>query len=1053
MSKTPKAPLTLLKYTSLFTAPPPFAQSAVRLGVAAAVLSSLALTTTMPARRSSRLPGTPSALVDTKGETMFNRVVVSNRKTPASGISTSTPIDPSGHATTASATIATKRKPPNHKGYVPLDEIQKNNTKPVDPANPTPWNHPEELPYICSDDWSQDLMLEHLCRASFSVPPHDNSTPVHLIQILPSCVNPGGAFTTVTASRAVYLPRGYRVPLMFIAKFQWESLRLVLTGTKPMEEWDEYKFDIMHLSRLCQHLFEQAQAAQKAALEGSSVVVNAKGSSRAETKGKLVFDRTWRSPTFDRMLTRFYHKWFVSREWSLKAFYEEFDEEEYEIDVLKYDWDRWAIKGHKGFMLTLKEIQNGITAETYVGGLRRRADGVWIWDSEAGAAVVPTPFMTDNTPLAATPMKTTTTTAKATTATADISPNNMIRGKHEHLDNAGANRTEIVPPFGTVTIMNQKRKAGDSGKSESMDEPVSKRAKTRAPSTMMDTPATSIGAADPKLLQLAPGMSPAPAQTSKPTTSIIPPSLVITRPMSITTPNPTSGVLPRFPSAHPPGLSNGKAMSTILRSIPLLSGPAEAAVVVYPTQVTAPAQAQVVADGPILGENMGLKDVVPMNVDKSLTPVVGVMSAQKVGDNGQAGAKCTINTSSLVDHVLIPQMAESGPEPTLKASENTGDDQAEDLMELGKPTEQPALTSNAIAETHIASSNADSKHPVGPLMPQGTCAKSTCTILFLRDLLALLHTPGWGGPCREAEITAEKGARHILGTQAHYTLLEREGAISTDEHLDILKHASAALVKVLLPFEGEELQSMIRLLDTQFQQQAKLLWKPEEWLLKDIEPYTKVLKEKGVQTLNTTSFSTGIQVDEINVTRSTEIKPRSLSWKDSQNFTQERNFGRVCIRPKYDQIQQEIQLEEDCTWILGPSSTRTPIFDAIVNEFRTLASNLRSSNQKYPKDLEPMCDLDRSEVEKLKDELKRLEDRRKNEIESITRKHQKEVEALCDSIRAMEEERAFAVELEKGKGKEREVLTDPESDEESDQQATDDELAFHDSEDVELLTH
>lgn len=49
-----------------------------------------------------------------------------------------------------------------------------------------------------------------------------------------------------------------------------------------------------------------------------------------------MFDKTWRSAMFDRVLTRFYRKWFMSREWSLKNFYEEFDEEEYEIDVLKY---------------------------------------------------------------------------------------------------------------------------------------------------------------------------------------------------------------------------------------------------------------------------------------------------------------------------------------------------------------------------------------------------------------------------------------------------------------------------------------------------------------------------------------------------------------------------------------------------------------------------------------------------------------------------------------------------------------------------------------------
>lgn len=49
--------------------------------------------------------------------------------------------------------------------------------------------------------------------------------------------------STASAERpkATYLPRGYRIPLMFVAKFQWESLRLVLTSERPEGEWDEFK--------------------------------------------------------------------------------------------------------------------------------------------------------------------------------------------------------------------------------------------------------------------------------------------------------------------------------------------------------------------------------------------------------------------------------------------------------------------------------------------------------------------------------------------------------------------------------------------------------------------------------------------------------------------------------------------------------------------------------------------------------------------------------------------------------------------------------------------
>jgi len=170
--------------------------------------------------------------------------------------------------------------------------------KNVDPSNPTPWRHPDELQYICREDWSQDLMLAYLVQNAFSVPGRGNTSIPH-IQV------------TCRDGTLVSLPRAYRIPLMFVAKFQWESLRLVLDASDPSAEWQEYKFDIIHVSRLCHHLFEQAKRAAP-------------------------LEKMWRSRMFDRVLTRFYHKWLVNREWSVKNFYFEFDEEEYAIDVLKY---------------------------------------------------------------------------------------------------------------------------------------------------------------------------------------------------------------------------------------------------------------------------------------------------------------------------------------------------------------------------------------------------------------------------------------------------------------------------------------------------------------------------------------------------------------------------------------------------------------------------------------------------------------------------------------------------------------------------------------------
>jgi hypothetical protein len=45
--------------------------------------------------------------------------------------------------------------------------------------------------------------------------------------------------------------------------------------------------------------------------------------------------RAWRCATFDRTLIRYFRRWLVSREDFLREFWLEYDEEEFEVDVLK----------------------------------------------------------------------------------------------------------------------------------------------------------------------------------------------------------------------------------------------------------------------------------------------------------------------------------------------------------------------------------------------------------------------------------------------------------------------------------------------------------------------------------------------------------------------------------------------------------------------------------------------------------------------------------------------------------------------------------------------
>ena len=46
------------------------------------------------------------------------------------------------------------------------------------------------------------------------------------------------------------------------------------------------------------------------------------------------------------------------------------------------DWSRWVLKGHKGFVLSKEEVQDGFTANKYTDRLKRRPDGTWRWGGD-----------------------------------------------------------------------------------------------------------------------------------------------------------------------------------------------------------------------------------------------------------------------------------------------------------------------------------------------------------------------------------------------------------------------------------------------------------------------------------------------------------------------------------------------------------------------------------------------------------------------------------------------------------------------------------------------
>ena len=218
----------------------------------------------------------------------------------------------------------------------------------------------------CTNEWSDDDLLSHLCSKAFTIPPRD--------------YNPSAPFVYVRTEDGVVttLPHGYRIPLLFVAKYQWESIFRTLS-LQSRHHWDAGRDEIFHLSRLCHVLFSKARA-------------------KAESSGGM--EKGWRCVMFDRVLTRFYKGWPVSSPAKLDAFISHFGSREYDRDVLKNgmaqhpsffflkpnmfpDWKRWALKGFfrpplssPSIHLSDDDVNNGITAVDFIKRLSK-VDNVW----------------------------------------------------------------------------------------------------------------------------------------------------------------------------------------------------------------------------------------------------------------------------------------------------------------------------------------------------------------------------------------------------------------------------------------------------------------------------------------------------------------------------------------------------------------------------------------------------------------------------------------------------------------------------------------------------
>ncbi|CAA7263915.1 unnamed protein product [Cyclocybe aegerita] len=193
----------------------------------------------------------------------------------------------------------------------------------------------------CARTWSHDALLTHLCQQSFSIPPRD--------------YNPSAPFVyaRMLDGEVVTLPHGYRLPLMFVGKYIWETM---FSKLKDETTWKKERANLFHLSRLCQNLFRRARAK---ALKGG-------------------MEKGWRSLMFDRLLARFYKHWTTNDPKSGPKFITTHSIKEYDRDVLKHDWRRWCLRGLGSVRMTEDEVNNGITHEEFRKTLGKNEHGDWM---------------------------------------------------------------------------------------------------------------------------------------------------------------------------------------------------------------------------------------------------------------------------------------------------------------------------------------------------------------------------------------------------------------------------------------------------------------------------------------------------------------------------------------------------------------------------------------------------------------------------------------------------------------------------------------------------
>ena len=176
------------------------------------------------------------------------------------------------------------------------------------------------------------------------------------------------------------LPHGYRVPLMWIAKYLWETVHSLLTQPENgavQKMWIAQREELLYLVLAVKTFLDLACDKLK--------------------NGGM--EKGWRCLFFDRMLARLYRGQHRNRREYLERFLVQWTHKEYERDVLKHgelplsvtvtfdspaslDWRRWGMKKHLGVQLSDDEIVRGFSSERLMTSLKLE-NGAWVVDPAA----------------------------------------------------------------------------------------------------------------------------------------------------------------------------------------------------------------------------------------------------------------------------------------------------------------------------------------------------------------------------------------------------------------------------------------------------------------------------------------------------------------------------------------------------------------------------------------------------------------------------------------------------------------------------------------------